>query len=68
MDETIRFVAKPKNMNTTWASVPHRFATISSHVCAYGAFNLSFAASWANNRTCTVAPAAYHHGPDIPYL
>lgn len=24
--------------------------------------------TWANNSTCTVAPAPYHHGPEIPYL
>lgn len=68
IEDTMMFVANPKNMKTKWASFPHRVAMISNHVCAYGAFNLSFAANWANKRICTVAPAAYHHGPDIPYL
>ena len=47
MDDTMTFVARPKNMKTRWATVPHRAATISSHVCACGAFSLSFAASYA---------------------
>ena len=46
MDDTIMFVARPKNMNTRWATVPHRAATISSHVWAWGALSLSFAASY----------------------
>ena len=32
MDDTMTFVASPKNMKTKWAVVPQRAATISSHV------------------------------------
>lgn len=34
IEDTMMFVARPKNMKTRWATVPHRAATISSHVCA----------------------------------
>ena len=45
--ETMMLVANPKNIKTRWATEPQRAATISSHVCACGAFSLSFAASYA---------------------
>lgn len=35
----------PKNMKMQCARVPHRVATISRKVCAFGAFNFNFAAS-----------------------
>ena len=28
----------------------------------------SMVLTWANSKTWTVAPAPYHHGPEIPYL
>ena len=46
IEETMMFVARPKNINTRWAAVPQRAATISSHVWACGALSLSFAASY----------------------
>ncbi len=33
-------------MKTRWANVPQRAATISSHVCARGAFSFSLAANY----------------------
>jgi hypothetical protein len=68
IEETIMFVAKPKNMKIKWATVPHRAPMISSQVWAYGAFNLSLAASCAKRRTWIVAPEPYHQGPEIPNL
>ena len=89
---SIEINTNPKNRKTRCATVPHRVPIISRNVCAFGAFNLSFAAScgyahqheiwhkWlrmplgrfmrtcAKSRTCTVAPAPYHHGPEMPYL
>jgi hypothetical protein len=61
IEDTMRFVASlhrasntpsqlerdthPKAMKTRCASVPQRVPMISRNVCAYGAFNFSFAAS-----------------------
>lgn len=45
MEDTMTFVARPKNINTRCATVPHRAATISSQVWACGAFSLSLAAN-----------------------
>lgn len=68
MVDTITFVASPKNRKTRCATAPQRAYTISRNVWQYGACSLSLAASIANRRTWTVAPAAYHHGPEIPNL
>lgn len=46
IEDTMTLVARPKNMNTKWATEPQRAATISSQVCACGALSLSFAASY----------------------
>lgn len=45
IEDTIKFVARPKNMKMRCAAVPHRAPTISSQVCAYGALSFNFAAS-----------------------
>mmetsp|Transcript_1976 Transcript_1976/g.4435 ORF Transcript_1976/g.4435 Transcript_1976/m.4435 type:complete len:221 (+) Transcript_1976:350-1012(+) len=67
MEETMVWVAMPKNMKTECAVWPQRTSMSSRNVCALGALRLISIAMMPKRMIWTDAPAAYQKGPVTPY-